>query len=215
MLEHIITGGNSGVEQAAWRVAKRWGHKTSGMMRKEFMTDCGQMSQFAELYSAKESRFSTRRSSVQTNVQNSNAVLWLGPKDCHGYNDVLNTCSHTSERCTERTEHSLSRRIITVEDMESRMRKHEAIGMIPIRDLLMTTKKVFITGPMESQEPGIGEMTERFLDTVFNMMKTKAAWDHWNQMAKKEKEENQEIEEPLEEDLEQLEQEHIEAGEQY
>ena len=177
MLEHVITGGNSGVEQAAWRVAKRWGYKTSGMMRKEFMTDCGPMPQFAELYGAKESRSSDFTSSIQSNAQASNVVLWLGPTGGPIHSIVYRACSHTNPGCTERIQHSLSRRIITVEDMESRMRKYEAIGMIPIRDLLMTTKKVFITGPMESQEPGIGEMAERFLDTVFRMIKDKIDLD--------------------------------------
>ena len=39
MLEHVVTGGQSGVEQAAWRAAKRWGYKTSGMMPKGFITE--------------------------------------------------------------------------------------------------------------------------------------------------------------------------------
>ena len=210
MIEHVITGGQTGVEQAAWRVAKRWGYKTSGMMPKGFITGDGKRPDFAEIYGSKESRSVNNRPCIQTNAQNSDAVLWLGPIDSPAYMETLKECSHTNPGCTERTQHSLSRRFIFVEDMEARMKLSYDIrlGLIPTRDLLIGIKTVCISGPSESNYLGIGELAERFLDTVFQMIKDKVNRDQ----LKKELDEEEEIEEPLEEDLEQLDQEYREAA---
>ena len=52
MLEKIISGGQSGADQAGWRVARAFGIPTGGAMPLGFLTEEGSRPEFAELYGA-------------------------------------------------------------------------------------------------------------------------------------------------------------------
>ena len=54
MLEKIVTGGQTGADQAGWRAAGACGIPTGGWMPKGFLTEDGPRPEFATLYDARE-----------------------------------------------------------------------------------------------------------------------------------------------------------------
>jgi hypothetical protein len=54
MLERIVSGGQSGSDQAGWRAAKALGIATGGWMPSGFLTESGPRPEFAGLYGARE-----------------------------------------------------------------------------------------------------------------------------------------------------------------
>jgi hypothetical protein len=54
MLERVISGGQTGADQAAWPAAKAAGIPTGGAMPKGFLTEDGPRPELAELYGAHE-----------------------------------------------------------------------------------------------------------------------------------------------------------------
>jgi hypothetical protein len=53
LLEKIISGGQSGADQAGWRAAQMCGIVTGGWMPKDFLTEDGPCPEFAELFAAR------------------------------------------------------------------------------------------------------------------------------------------------------------------
>jgi hypothetical protein len=54
MLDRVITGGQSGADQAGWRAARAAGIPTGGFMPKGFLTEDGPRPEFAEEFGAVE-----------------------------------------------------------------------------------------------------------------------------------------------------------------
>jgi hypothetical protein len=54
MLDEIVTGGQTGADQADWRVARAFGIPTGGSMPKGYLTEDGPRPEFAALYGAVE-----------------------------------------------------------------------------------------------------------------------------------------------------------------
>jgi hypothetical protein len=54
MLDRIITGGQTGADQAAWRAAHAFAIPTGGWMPLGFLTEDGPRPEFAELHGAVE-----------------------------------------------------------------------------------------------------------------------------------------------------------------
>src|SRR5690606_23607617 len=52
MLRQVITGGQTGVDQAAWRAARRAGLRTGGFMPLGFLTEDGPRPEFAPRFGA-------------------------------------------------------------------------------------------------------------------------------------------------------------------
>ena len=54
MLERIVSGGQTGADQAGWRAAKALGIATGGWMARRFLTEDGPRPEFRKLYGAVE-----------------------------------------------------------------------------------------------------------------------------------------------------------------
>jgi hypothetical protein len=54
MLERAVGGGQTGADQAGWRVAQAYGIATGGWMPRGFLTEDGPRSNFADRYGARE-----------------------------------------------------------------------------------------------------------------------------------------------------------------
>ena len=54
VLDRIISGGQTGADQAGWRAARACGIPTGGAMPKGFLTEDGPRPEFAGLYGARE-----------------------------------------------------------------------------------------------------------------------------------------------------------------
>jgi hypothetical protein len=75
MLDRIITGGQTGAEQAAWRAAKAFGVPVGGWMQSGFVTEDGPHPEFAREYGAAELPAEGDSTKPDQNVQHSSATL--------------------------------------------------------------------------------------------------------------------------------------------
>jgi hypothetical protein len=75
VLELVISGGQAGADQAAWRAARACGLKTAGMMPAGFRTLTGDRPEFADLYGATEHRARQWEPRTEDNVVAADATL--------------------------------------------------------------------------------------------------------------------------------------------
>jgi hypothetical protein len=85
MLTKIITGGQTGVDQAGWRAARAAGIPTGGYMPLGFLTESGPRPEFAEMYGAVETETADYRERTRVNVGAADATLWLGTTSSRGF----------------------------------------------------------------------------------------------------------------------------------
>src|SRR5262249_5491583 len=90
VLEVIISGGQTGADQGAWRAALKAGLKTGGWMPKDFLTEDGPRPEFAEAYGARELDSAEYRVRTEENVRDSDATIWFGSIDTPGAKTTLN-----------------------------------------------------------------------------------------------------------------------------
>lgn len=85
-LRKIVSGGQTGADQAGLRAAKALGFETGGWMPYRFKTEAGLRPEFAELYgmqqTGRDPRYATR---TRRNVRDSDATVWFGGPDSKGY----------------------------------------------------------------------------------------------------------------------------------
>jgi Circularly permutated YpsA SLOG family len=78
MLTKVISGGQTGADQAGWRAAKAAGLETGGWMPLGFLTEEGPRPEFAELYGARETRTDHYPVRTEANAMESDRRLWFG-----------------------------------------------------------------------------------------------------------------------------------------
>jgi hypothetical protein len=156
MLEFVISGGQTGVDQAAWRAAKSCGLPTGGMMPKGFLTECGPRPEFAGLYGAQEGEVAEYSARTRSNVEDADGTLILLPMSGPpGEGTRL-----AARLCEERGQPYLIART-QPEDLEA------AVEWLRSGDL----KSLNVAGPRESICPGIGAAAEAWLSEVFRRTK--------------------------------------------
>lgn len=84
MIELVISGGQSGADQAGWRAAKAAGIPTGGFMPRGFKTEDGPRPEFAELYGAKEMPTADYGLRTDANVREADWVVWFGNQNSRG-----------------------------------------------------------------------------------------------------------------------------------
>jgi hypothetical protein len=92
MLERGISGGQTGADQAAWRVARAFGIPTGGSMPRGFLTEDVPRPEFAELYGAAELPIDSYPARTERNVRDADATLWFGATDTPGARATLEAC---------------------------------------------------------------------------------------------------------------------------
>jgi Circularly permutated YpsA SLOG family len=149
MLDKIISGGQTGADQAGWRAATAFGVRTGGWMPKGFLTDDGPCPEFARRHGAAEMPTDEDLDRIERNVQDSDATLWLG-------DTTTGDAQATVEAC-----HQFGRACLPVYPSANFKPSHVAkwISENQIRTLN-------VTGNREIDEPGIGDRVERFLVKV-------------------------------------------------
>lgn len=104
ILEQVISGMQTGVDQVALEVARALGYRTGGTAPKHFRTDAGRMPKLAELYGVKEHWSPGYAPRTQKNVFDAEATVWFGVTDSAGYacttNAVHNYQRHYCENPT-------------------------------------------------------------------------------------------------------------------
>ena len=85
----IWTGGQTGIDQAAWRAAAGVGLATGGWMPRHFTTEGGCRPEFREMYNAREHGSPHYRPRTIANVREAAAVLLIGEQNSAGSRVVL------------------------------------------------------------------------------------------------------------------------------
>jgi hypothetical protein len=162
----VISGGQTGADQAGWRAAKAAGLETGGWMPPLFATEQGQHPEYAELYGARALSLTdytdlfgqvdwkaAYRDRTYLNAADSDACVWFGnPATPGGY-------------CTERACQKANIEFyVVVNGMESDPPLHVWLEDYTSCDEVRT---LMVAGNRESKRPGIGVFTERYLSEVF------------------------------------------------
>ena len=154
-IDMVISGGQTGADQAGWRAAKRCGIRTIGWMPKGFKTEDGNRPDFAELYGATETVSPGYPERTRRNAQAADITLWFGDPKSRGGIATLRDCRH---------------HLIIWPGHNDFDWKYDHAA-----DLLSETSRKFrtlnIAGNRETTSPGIGQWVEAYLVDVFRSMK--------------------------------------------
>lgn len=151
-LERVVSGGQTGVDQAALRAAKASGLATGGWMPLGFLTEDGRRPDMQDAYGMKPARTPDSPTRTRLNVKDSSATIWLGPTGCPGW------------VATEAAVRRYGRPMLVVEP--------GATTPSMVADFLSKhrVRILNVAGPRESRSPGIGERTEAFLTRLFRSL---------------------------------------------
>jgi len=158
-LEKIISGGQTGADQAGWRAAKIVGLATGGWMPKGFKTEAGNRPDFAVLYGAREHPSPEYPPRTELNAGESDGTIWFSfPSNQSG--------NSAGFRCTHRALKRYEKPYQIVGDPSSTVTKRE------VRDWVIANniRVLNIAGNRESKAPGIGEAVERYLLALFESL---------------------------------------------
>lgn len=154
MLAKIVSGGQSGADQAAWRAACAAGIPTGGAMPLGFLTEDGPRPEFAERFGAAELATASYKSRTEENVRRSDGTLWFGSTDTPGAIATL------------RAAEAMGKPVLIVPPGRG-VRPSDVAAWIRRTPRLAVLN---IAGNRESKAPGIGEHVERFVAEVFRRL---------------------------------------------
>jgi hypothetical protein len=153
MLEKMISGGETGANQAGWRAAKAFGVAAGGWMRQGFLTADGRHPEFADQYGATEWPTDSESARIEQNVQDSDATIWFGR--------TTNSSAHaTAAACL-----AFGKPYMPVYPGAAFEPSHVATWIIE-----NAIKTLNVAGNHEYEEPGIGEKVDRFLGEVLKQL---------------------------------------------
>lgn len=158
MPDKIITGGQSGADQAAWRAARRFGIATGGWMPKGFLTEDGPRPQFAQEFGAAEMPTTVVLARTRRNALESDATVWFGITATSGAHDTVQACREFGKPCM-------------LVSPEAEFEPSHVADWIAQQRIRMLN----VAGNRESDEPGIGDRVACFLAAVFEQLGHKPA----------------------------------------
>lgn len=152
MLDRVVTGGQTGVDQAALRAARAAGIPTGGWAPLGWLTENGPAPWLADfgLVECPEPGYPAR---TRANVRDSAGTLWLGSVDSRGF-----AATHDAALALGRPFHIAYRGV------------SRPAG---VRDWVVVNAvwTLNVAGNRESVSPGIGDRAERFLLAVFRRLR--------------------------------------------
>ena len=153
MLEKIISGGQSGADQAGWCAARTFGVSSGGWMTRGFLTEDGPHPEFADEYGAAELSTESDTARTQRNVQDSDATLWFGVTTTSVAQATVGACHRFAKPC---------------------MPVYPGASFEPCQVATWIAENKFrtlnVAGNREQEEPGIGDRVERFLGEVLQQL---------------------------------------------
>jgi hypothetical protein len=152
ILGRVVSGGQTGADQAGWRAAKRAGIATGGWMPEGFLTESGPRPEFAEMFGAVEMPGGGYPERTRANVRDSDATIRFGDPGSPGGRTTLRACA------------GFGRRVYLV--IDGLTEPSDVAAWIEAEEVRVLN----VAGNRESTEPGIGERAERFLVAVFRQM---------------------------------------------
>lgn len=156
MIERVISGGQTGADQAGWRAAKRFGIPTGGWMPKNFRTEDGLHSEFAKLYGAKEHSSPAYVGRTIANIQQADTTILFGSTVTPGSRLVIRHATNTKH---------------PVLCIRSRQSTSEVYALAEeIRLEIRHVRSLNVAGNRESSAPGIGKWAEDYLCELFYLI---------------------------------------------
>lgn len=147
----IISGGQTGVDQAALRAAKQLLIPTGGWMPKGWLTEDGPRPDFEELYGMAECQAEDYPARTEKNVQYSDMTLWLGGTGSRGYAATNKACLRHRKQCLLVDYYGPDGVLIEIRQQ-----------LKPARPLVVNC-----AGNRESGNPGVGAEAEAFFLALF------------------------------------------------
>lgn len=141
----IISGGQTGVDQAALRAAKFLGIPTGGWAPKGWLTEDGPAPWLATEYGLQEFRVAGYPARTDANAHAADATIWIGSTTSAGF-------GMTSKSC-----HRWKKPLFLVEPGITPREVQEWLKV------LIGVQIVNVAGNRESVNPGIGQRAESFL----------------------------------------------------
>jgi hypothetical protein len=148
----IISGGQSGVDAAALRAAKRLGIETGGTMPLGWLTEDGPRPEYADLYGMEEADSPDYALRTKINAEAGDLTLWLGPGLAIHYGPTKSACEASCKPYLRIRDLSPASAFIQAGYIAKQLMYRAPDGIV-----------LNIAGNRESTEPGIGEKAEAFL----------------------------------------------------
>ena len=153
MLDKIISGGQSGADQAGWRAARTFGVLSGGWMPRGFLTEEGPHPEFADQYGATELPADSVRDRTEQNVLAADATLWFGVTTTLRAQETVGACHRFAKPC---------------------MPVYPGASFEPCQVATWIAENKIgtlnVAGNREQEEPGIGDRVERFLGEVLQQL---------------------------------------------
>jgi hypothetical protein len=153
MLDKIVSGGQTGADQAGWRVARAFDIPTGGWMPKRFMTEDGPRPEFARQYGATEMPTENYTARTEQNVQDSDGTLWFGETTTSG------------AQATVGAGRKFRKPLMLVYPAASVEPAHVISWIVTNKIGVLN-----VAGNRESDEPGIGGAVEAFLNRILGQL---------------------------------------------
>jgi hypothetical protein len=168
MLEKVLSGGQTGADQAAWRAARAAGIATGGWMPMGFRTEGPLDSErspgadeshpeFADLYGARSHESLEYRVRTRANVREAEALVWFGDPRTRDGQLTLGLAEIVG----------IPTFVVTRDN-----HKHSSAAPAQLADWLRreAVRILHVAGNRESKEPGIGAWVEDHLAEVFQLL---------------------------------------------
>jgi len=160
----IISGGQTGADQAGWRAAKAVGFKTGGWMPARYKTEDGNRPEMNLIYNAKETEEDAGyRERTLRNFSDSECTILFGNPNSPGGKLVQ---SLFRERSLMVSHDPYEKKLIYVLD-SNEVKPRTVADLIKSNGFI----KINIAGNRESKSPGIGKWVELWLTEMFSIMK--------------------------------------------
>jgi predicted Rossmann-fold nucleotide-binding protein len=160
MIERVISGGQTGADQAGWRAARAAGIATGGWMPKGFLTEEGPRPEFDEMFGAREHHSPHYPDRTRANILWSDATLiFVVDGESPGTKATAIAVYTAGRPC-----------VIVKVYLSEEITPHRSRAIVEwIRG--KEVKTLNVAGNRESKAPGIGAWVERYLAEVFRLLK--------------------------------------------
>jgi hypothetical protein len=159
MITLVISGGQTGADQAGWRAARAFDIATGGWIPQYYRTENGTDGSLGRLYNAKTLPNKSDLARTFKNVLNSDGTIWFGRTDIPGSKTTLEACK-------------IWRRPVLIVEPNRNILPSDAVRWLRNHPNIRILN---IAGNRESQEPGMGAKVERFLIAVFKRVRQPSA----------------------------------------
>jgi hypothetical protein len=153
MLSKIISGGQTGADQAGWRAAETFGIRVGGRMTCGFLTEDGARPEFADRFGAEEMPTDSHPARTEQNVSDADGTLWFGDTTTAG------------AQATVLASRTFGKPLMLLYPGAA-FEPTQVVRWVEENEI----RTLNVAGNHESETPGIGDRVEQFLGRVFRLL---------------------------------------------